>query len=196
MVKSKIVRATAVAVTSFGVVAACAGIAGASTGSLDRTGPNSDNNVKSITTAHTHVNNLNHLSASSSNSQWAGSGDAAAVHNTTAGGATTGGAANSNTVAATVSLTNSTPMFADGLSSSNDNGSISLSGPDSSNNVVSLNKDSVKVDNYNSVSLTTHSDQSAQTGKAVVADNTTGGSATSGAASNSNSATFSITIHN
>lgn len=196
MVKSKIVRATAVAVTSLGAVAACAGIAGASTGSLDHTGPDSSNNVKSITTSHVTLNNDNNIHASSSNSQWASTGNAITVHNTTAGGAMTGDATNNNSVGATVSLSNSMPSMASSMDPSSDSGTISFSGPSSDNKIVSVNKSTVNVDNDNNVSLSTSSHQSAETGKAVVAGNTTGGSATTGDATNSNSGTFTITVTN
>lgn len=196
MVKSKIMRATAVAVTSLGAVAACAGIAGASAGTLDTTGPNSTNVVKSITKLHTQITNKNHLSVQSNNSQGASSGDAVTVHNTTAGDATTGDAKNSNAVGATVQLTNSMPDMTVTTDNSDNTGNISNTGPDSSNTVLSVTKSSLKVTNTNSVTVASNSEQDALTGKAVVAGNTTGGSATSGAASNSNSDSVSITINN
>ena len=105
MVKNRIIRATAVAATSLGLVAGLTNIAGASSGSLNTTGPYSTNTVKSINKAHVDVSNSNHLFLTSDNMQQSGSGSANVSGNTNGGSATTGSATNTstNTVSLTVS---------------------------------------------------------------------------------------------
>jgi hypothetical protein len=103
MIKSRIIRATAVAATSLGLVAGLTNIAGASSGSLNTTGPYSTNTVKSINKAHVDVSNNNHLYLTSNNMQQSASGSANVSGNTNGGSATTGNASNTST--STVSLT-------------------------------------------------------------------------------------------
>ena len=199
MVKSRLVRATAVAATSLGFLAAVTGIAGASSGmsTLDHTGPQSTNNVKQISKQHASVTNTNHVSLYSNNSQGSSSGDALATDNTTAGGASSGNATNSSSVSANLTVSNAMHDVAlgaggDGSATS----TVSNTGPQSSNNVVQVNKASLKIENDNSICLTTTNSQEASSGDATVSDNTTGGSASTGNASNTSSSSFTLNVTN
>ena len=196
MVKSRIVRATAIAATSFGLVAGLAGVAGASAGVINTTGPDSTNKIVTVNKSHMDVDNNNHLYLSSENSQAASSGNAKVSHNTTGGDAKSGNASNSTALAASVTISNGSSMGMDGVTTSNGDGTIKNTGPDSENKIVTINKTSVNVENNNCLTVTTSNEQSASTGNASVKDNTTGGDATSGNASNSSSSSFTINIQN
>ncbi len=197
MIKSRILRATALAATSLGLVAGLTGIAGASTGTINTTGPHSSNKIVSVNKLHVDSNNTNDVALSSQNMQSATSGNAKTTTNTTAGDARTGSATNNNTLNASLTLTNSMP---DGslsmMSTPTSNGSISNTGPFSDNKVVSVNSATLDMNNQNTVSLQTFNTQDATSGSARVSDNTTGGSAVSGDASNTSSSSFTINISN
>ncbi|MBI4033843.1 hypothetical protein HY379_02475 [Candidatus Saccharibacteria bacterium] len=72
--------------------------------------------------------------------------------------------------------------------------SVSTEGPNSPISVNSRTRESIN--NNNRVRVSSHNRQSASTGNAVVNNNTTGGSATSGTASNDNSLDASVFIDN
>ena len=72
----------------------------------------------------------------------------------------------------------------------------STTGPDSTNIVKVITKSSVKVTNNNDLKVTNNNTQHASSGDASVYDNTTGGSATTGNASNTNSTTMSFKVTN
>ena len=165
---------------------------------ISNTGPNSDNNVKSQFSNSQSVDNNNDLGLNNHNSQNANSGDAAGLHSTTAGDATSGDASNDNSldVHASVDNTGAANMGGGFSDPSGNQGQIDTTGPDSSNNISTTVKNSVKVNNNNEVNLQNNNCQNASTGNATEADNTTGGSATSGGASNSNSASFTLDISN
>jgi hypothetical protein len=198
MIKSRIIRATAVAATSLGLVAGLTNIAGASSGSLNTTGPYSTNTVKSINKAHVDVSNNNHLYLTSNNMQQSASGSANVSGNTNGGSAGSGAAANTSSFGATVSLTNTMPtdMLGGSMAAPSNSGTITNSGPNSDNKVVNVNKLSVNVSNDNNICLTTDNQQSAKSGTANVSGNTNGGSATTGNASNTSTSTVSLTINN
>lgn len=196
MVKSRILRATAVAATSFGLVAGLTGIAGASAGTISSTGTDSSNKIVTVNEANLDLNNHNHLFLMSQNAQSSNTGDAGVFHNTTGGNATTGKASNSTALAASVSISNSAPSLMGGSSTLAGGGSIDHTGTDSTNKVVTINKANLDINNNNSVMLTTTNEQMASSGDAKVAGNTTGGSATTGDASNSSTSTFTISIQN
>ena len=195
MVKN-IVRTSAVAITSLGLVAAFSGIAGASTGSINGpTGPDSINKITSNNESNTKVDNDNTVKVSNSNYQTGTSGDARVHENTTGGDATSGDVTNSNTQNLSLTVTNSSPVSGSS-NTSGDTGTIGTTGPDSINKVTSNTETNVSVNNDNNVSVTNNNNQSGSTGDASVTDNTTGGSATSGSVSNTNSTSDTITISN
>src|SRR5258708_28374034 len=199
MVKSRLIRATAVAAASAGLIVGFTGLAGASSGSITGpTGPDSTNKVIGKSSLNIKIHNHNDLSLGNSNSQSAWTGSASVKHNTTGGDATSGDAANDNVTALNVHVTNSMPDL-QGVADCGCNGGGDITGPtgpDSLNLVVSKSSVKVDVNNTNNVSLDNSSSQTAKSGKASVSGNTTGGDATSGAASNSNATTLSVTLSN
>ena len=75
-------------------------------------------------------------------------------------------------------------------------GSISNTGPDSENEIEFSLDNSANIDNNNDVSASNRNDQDADSGEAEVEGNTTGGNATSGDASNTNSMTSTVNVSN
>lgn len=171
------------------------GIASASTGSIDLTGPGSRNTVTSRSSVETRTNNNNNVGVTNNNPQTAKSGNASAHYNTTAGDATSGAAKNDGLVRADLSIDNGSSCgCASGLGAGSDNnGSINTTGPNSHNSVEFSSKVKSTVNNNNNVTVTNNNSQSATTGSAKVDGNTTGGSATSGDASNIS--TTDVTLH-
>lgn len=194
MKKLPLLQAAAVTVIGVGLTGA---VASAATGTIDTTGPNSHATVKSTVSNQTHVNNKNHLHASNTNSQSAKSGKADVHNNTTGGGATSGDSSNDNSLNASVTVDNSgaAGALAGAVGGDDNDGSISNTGPNSKATVESKTTNTVKVNNNNNLWVTNVNTQSATTGSAKVSNNTTGGDATSGNASNTNSTdiTFDVT---
>ena len=196
MIKKTLYRAAAATVLGMSLVT---GIAAADTGNINTTGPNSSNKVESKVKNHVHLNNNNNIGVGNSNSQSAYTGDAKVKHNTTGGDATTGDAmnANSTSVMATVSNTASSAAAAASASGGGQaSGSISNTGPDSYNKVESSVHNDLTINNNNNISVSNSSTQTATSGDARVSGNTTGGDATSGNASNTNTSTFSFNVSN
>jgi len=197
MIKFK--KAASAGVLSLGLVVGLAGFAGATSGNIGTTGPGSTNEVKSKSKTSLHVNNNNDIKLSNKSQQNASTGKAEVRGNTTGGSATSGDGANDNTVNATVEVDNSQTAGAlSGVGSGGDNntGTITNTGPDSTNKVISENKVKIKVDNTNDIHVYNTSDQVAKSGSAEVEHNTTGGDATSGSATNTSSASFTVRVTN
>lgn len=196
----KIKRTLGTGVASLGLVVGLAGFAGASSGTIGTTGPDSNNVVRHRASTRVHVQNNNHLRADNYNHQSAWSGDAETEHNTRGGDARTGNASNANNLNASVTVDNS--GSASGLgnlgggSSSNSTGSINNTGPDSNNRVSTRTTTRVNVENNNDLEVHNMNSQTASSGDAEVSDNTTGGSATSGNATNTNSTTMNFRVTN
>lgn len=74
--------------------------------------------------------------------------------------------------------------------------SIGTTGPDSTNTIETKEKNKWTVKNNNNLSLDSSAKQTADTGSAKVKDNTTGGDATSGDASNDNTVSAAVDIDN
>lgn len=193
----KIAKMTVAVASSLSIAAAgLAGVAGAS--SIDTTGPNSWNKVKNESSLNSDVRNDNHATVTNSNGQRADSGDANVSGNTTGGGATSGDASNSNEFSADLSVDNSSCDCAlDGVMGGGAwGGDIKNTGPKSDNVIENKQSVRVNVNNYNSLVVTNTNDQTASTGDASVDCNTTGGDATSGNASNTNSSSVTLSINN
>jgi hypothetical protein len=191
---TKLLRLAAAAAVSASLTT---GLAAAQTGSIDTTGPNSSNHVTVRSSQSFRQTNNNHVHASNTNSQSAGSGDATVQNNTNGGSASSGSASNSNSTSASVSVSNSS--MAGGLgafAASDPSGSISTTGPNSTNTVHATSSSHVNVTNNNKVYLTNTSTQTATSGNATVQNNTNAGDASTGDASNTNSSTFDISIDN
>lgn len=198
MIKSRILRATSVAVTSVGLVAGLTGIAGASSasGSLVTTGPHSLNKIRNNVSSQVNLKNDNKVDLSTQNWQQAYSGNAKVTDNTHGGNATTGAATNTSSVAATVNLTNNNSHNLIGDGSSKASATIRDTGPFSTNTVDNKVRNTVNVTNTNDIRVSTDNQQTATSGNATVSDNTHGGNATTGAATNTSSTSLTLNVTN
>lgn len=193
----KFAKMTVAVASSLSIAAAgLTGLAGAS--SIENTGPDSWNKVKSSNYMTTELVNTNAVTVGNNNSQDATSGDAKVKHNTTGGDATSGDAANDNEFAADLSVDNGGAWgMGCGCDGAADfHGTIDTTGPDSHNVIEYKNKVEVSVVNNNIVNVNNNNSQSSSTGDASVYGNTTGGNATSGSASNSNHSSVTLSISN
>lgn len=73
---------------------------------------------------------------------------------------------------------------------------IGVTGPDSTNVIKTQEENKWTVDNHNTLKLTSNAEQTADTGNAKVHDNTTGGDATSGDATNDHTVDATVGINN
>jgi hypothetical protein len=195
----KIQKKLGAAVLSLGLVVGLSGFAGAASGTIDTTGPRSDNSIRSETSQRVDVNNDNDLNVRNTNNQRASTGDAEVDENTDGGNAETGSAMNENALDAAVTVDNSasTGALADwGGSGSDNEASIENTGPRSDNSVRFESRSTVNIDNNNDLRVTNNNTQRATSGDASVTDNTTGGDATTGDASNSNTTTIRFDVTN
>lgn len=176
-----------------------AGLAGASTGSIDTTGPDSENYVRFENESDVDVDNDTDVNADIVIDQNADSGNAKVRDNTTGGNAESGMAENDNSLEADLSIDNSSSSNAalnGGNCGCDDEGRINKTGPDSTNNIVFSNSHMVEVENNTDVDFDVDVDQNADSGDATVEHNTTGGNAMSGSASNTSSVMFSLSLTN
>lgn len=198
MTRIKLSKAAAGTLATLGTAIALAGVAGASsntTGTMTNTGPYSDNKVKTINESRVDWRNNNRVGVGNMNGQSANSGSANVSGNTNAGSAKTGDAANKNSFSTSVSLKNANP--AAGMSWNNTTSAkMQNTGPYSDNEIVTVNKNSLRVENNNCVNVENSNEQSASTGSATVSGNTNGGSATTGSASNTSSSSTTVSISN
>jgi len=195
----KIKKAVSAGVLSLGLVVGLAGFAGAASGTIGTTGPDSENEVSNKTHTELDIDNDNDLKLTNKNHQYASSGDTEVKDNTTGGDATSGDGANDNSVDATIEIDNSQTAGAfDGVGSGGDDstGTINNTGPDSDNKVKSESKVEVDIDNDNNIHVYNNNDQVAKSGDAEVRHNTTGGDASSGSVTNTSSATFTVRVTN
>ncbi len=174
------------------------GVAAASTASIDTTGPDSYNKVEDSLHNTVDIENHNKVDVDNDNDQHASTGDASVKHNTTGGDATSGDAENSNTTTTDISVGSSCgcvdlgDLFGNG--GGDNTSSIENTGPDSTNKIEIKTYNKLTVDNHNYVDVNNDNDQHAYSGDAKVYGNTTGGDATSGGASNTNSTSTSISL--
>lgn len=198
----KLLRLAAMAALSVGLAAGVAttGVTHAQTGTIDTTGPESTNTITFDETNTVNVTNENTGSdVINNNGQNAISGAAMVDSNTTGGNADTGNSANSSNhkVRAYVSNASATDLaLAAAATGEADEASISNTGPSSTNTVDFIGNNSVTVLNDNDVDVTNNNDQTAVTGSADVVNNTTGGDANTGDATNTSVTDTSIEFHN
>jgi hypothetical protein len=195
----KLKKAVGAGVLSLGLVVGLAGFAGATTGTIGTTGPDSENKISSESHTELGIENNNNLDLTNMNHQHASSGDTEVKDNTSGGSATSGDGANDNTVDAMVEIDNSQTAGAfEGVGAGGDEntGTINNTGPDSDNEVKSESKVEIDVDNDNNIHVYNNNDQVAKSGDAEVRHNTTGGDATSGSVTNTSSATFTVRVTN
>lgn len=192
----KLLRVLAAAL--FGLSLATGAVA-AQTGTLDTTGPESENVIEFKNDSDVDLDNETDVEADVETDQDASSGNARVMKNTTGGDATSGDADNESDVEADVEVDNSDATwhaFGEGDCGCEGEASIENTGPHSQNKVIFNNQSDVDVDNDTDVDFDSDVDQNAETGNASVVGNTTGGNATSGSASNSSSTVFSLSVTN
>lgn len=191
----KLARVAAVSVMAISLTS---GVAAAHSGTIGTTGPDSTNKVEFRDDSTRRVENNNDLRVHNNNPQYARTGDASVRHNTTGGDAESGAAENDSLLRASVSLSNagsSAAALAGGAGGSH-TGSMTNTGPDSYNKIEFKDTSYVKVQNNNTVKVENNNWQTAKSGDAKVSGNTTGGSATSGNASNISTNETTITVTN
>jgi hypothetical protein len=189
------------AVLSLGLVVGLSGFAGATTGTIDTTGPDSNNTINSDTRYDLDVDNDNDLRVDNDNDQRAWTGDAEAEDNTEAGDAASGNAMNENALEAEVTVDNSASVGAagelgGGAGSDENQASIENTGPDSNNEVNFDSRTNIDINNDNDLRVNNDNNQTASSGDATVEHNTTGGSATTGDATNTNTTTIRFNVTN
>ena len=200
----KIKRTLGTGVASLGLVVGLAGFAGASSGTIDTTGPDSSNVVRHRVSTRVHVHNDNKVHVDNYNHQMARSGDAETEHNTRGGDARTGDASNTNRLNASVRVDNSNAgvgsnLFgsgSDGDWRSNNTSRISDTGPDSVNRISTQVTNRVNIENNNDLEVHNTNSQYASSGDAEVSDNTRGGDARTGDATNTNTTTLDFRVTN
>ncbi|MFZ2125720.1 MAG: hypothetical protein WA087_02535 [Candidatus Saccharimonadales bacterium] len=200
MKKQNIKQTIGAALASLGlVVGLSGGMVGAQTGTIDTTGPDSDNEIQYETETEVDIENDNNLTAANSNMQSAETAEAEVEDNTTGGDAETGSASNESSFTASVTVDNSagtSDLLADfDVEAESFTGSIENTGPDSDNEIEVENEIEIDIENDNNLSVVSTNVQRATSGDAEVEDNTTGGDAITGDASNesSTSITFKVT---
>jgi hypothetical protein len=188
------------AVLSLGLVVGLSGFAGAATGTIDDTGPRSDNTIHSETSQRVEVENDNDVDVENNNDQTAETGNAEVRDNREGGDAETGNALNENETNAAVSVDNSASVGAlaewGGNGSGEHEATIENTGSRSDNHVTIESRSTVDIDNDNDLSIVNNNNQTATSGDAEVRDNREGGSATTGDATNTNSTTIRFDVTN
>lgn len=188
------------AVLSLSLLVGLSGFAGAVSGSVSNTGPDSYNTIKSETNKRVRVYNNNRLRVDNDNRQSAHTGDAKVIDNTTGGDARTGAASNANSlnVSATVNNASSASAWAGvgGGGGGSNHATINQTGPDSTNKIKFEDTTRVTVNNTNNVNVDNDNHQTATSGDAKVIHNTTGGDAVTGNASNTNNTTVKLDVRN
>lgn len=194
--KQQLMRAAATAVLGIGLTT---GFAAADT-TINQTGHESDNKV--ITKVHNSArfDNDNNVRVRNNNDQDARSGRVSANENTTAGDVSSGNASNTNSSTTSISVNNSAGLGA--LASMGDSDlnlgdvTISNTGAESTNKVITSVSNRLTVDNDNNVRVTNNNDQDASSGRVSANENTTVGNVSSGNASNTSSSSTTISITN
>lgn len=175
--------------------------ASAQSGSIEGTGPDSDNTITHAATVITTVSNTTELDADVDIDQDADSGTAVTSTNTEAGDAASGAAENESSFMATVEVDNSgaadvVDNSMGGATAGAGESSIETTGPGSENSVTTTHTVSTTVVNDVNLDVDVDVDQDAESGDATVTNNTMGGSATSGDVSNTSSTSLSFMVHN
>jgi hypothetical protein len=196
MKKQQLMRAAATTVLGIGLTT---GFAAAQTSGIDHTGASSDNAIVSKVRNSAHFNNDNDLRVRNDNDQDARSGRVEANRNTTAGNVGSGAASNGANTSTTVAVDNSAGVKAlAGWGGSADQGlgnvTISNTGADSDNKVVTKVSNSLSVRNDNDIHVTNSNDQDAHSGNVEANRNTTVGNVTSGPASNTSTTSTEIKV--
>lgn len=196
MKRTKILRVAAFTVLGLSLGAGVASAAPGD-GTIDNTGPDSNNVLTFNNDTDVDVDNDNDVRVNNHNPQDARTGDARVRHNTTGGSATTGDATNDSLLRASLRVTNTgASSLMSGTGNGTSTGSIDTTGPDSNNVITFNNGYDVNVDNNNDITVSNWNHQDADSGDATVSDNTTGGNATTGDASNISTTEVTVEVNN
>lgn len=201
MKKVEIKKLAGAGVLSVGLVFGMTGFAGATSGTIDTTGPESNNQIRHKSRVEIDVENDNDVELNNRNEQRASSGDARVRYNTTGGSAMAGSVANESMVDAWVEIDNSQAVadlgaVVDAGAMGSDSALIENTGPLSNNEVNFENTVEVDVENDNNVNINNSVEQTARSGDASVQYNTTGGNAVSGNVSNTSESVLTVSISN
>lgn len=198
MKKVEIKKLAGAGVLSLGLVLGVAGFANAQSGTIETTGPGSDNKVSHEVRTDIDYRNDNDLDLENDTDQHASSGDSEVRWSTTGGDAMTGSAMNSSTVSADITVENSSSVAqtVGSVEAPSFEGAITNTGPGSDNEVEYESNTDIDVNNDNDIDIDNDVDQSAWSGDAEVVGNTTGGNAVSGNVSNTSSSSFTVRIAN
>jgi hypothetical protein len=191
-------------------VGLCGGLGAYGSNNSGNTGPHAYNKISSDYSNYYSLKNNNNVNARNSNRQYAYTGSATVWGNTGygnnhktwcnnnqggyGGSAYTGNSWNRNNTGAAVAVHNNYSGYGGG-----NNGSwarISDTGPHSYNSIRESSSNRVNIANNNNVSVSNTNSQYARSGNAYVSNNTYGGSASTGNASNSNSSNLAVAISN
>lgn len=194
----KIKQVLGTSLASLGLVVGMAGgFAGATTaGTIDTTGPGSENEIKYSNTSEVNVENENDITATNHNHQNASTAEAEVEHNTTGGSAKSGNASNVNSFSASATISNAGSGAIPAGNGGTLTGSIENTGPYSENEIDASISSEVEIENNNDLSVVNTNCQTATSGSAEVSRNTTGGDATSGNASNTSTTSATFTVSN
>lgn len=171
------------------------GLAAAGTGTIDKTGADSSNEIRFNDDVDTDIEAENETDAQIDVDQQADSGNADVNKNTEGGDAETGDAENDADVDADVESSNegATDLANLGGQGSGDNdASIETTGFNSDNKVVFNNNYNLDVDLSNDTDVDVDVKQDARSGNATSSQNTEGGGASTGNARNSSTTSLSI----
>lgn len=198
---NKLTRISATVASSLALVAGFSGMASAH--GISDSGRNSHNKISYSNQVRTTVRNTNKVTLTNNNPQTAYSGDANVNCNDDVNGVSTGTASNDSQVQADVNIDNSSSTSS-ALSGGQGGGSdwsapeasITDSGRDSNNQISYQNRVTTNVTNDNTVKVTNNNSQTAMSGDANVNNNDDVRNVTTGDATNTSSATFSVNITN
>lgn len=194
----KIKKTISAGLISLGLVAGMTGLVGATSGTIETTGPDSINKIEEHISREVEVENDNDLRVNNMNLQRAETGEAEVEDNTTAEGVGTGSAANAADLTVEVEIANASSGIDEMIPDtevSNDGG-IETTGPESRNEVEFSSRTEIEIENENDLHINTFNAQTAISGDAEVEDNTTAGDAITGDASNDSSVSMSFTVTN
>jgi hypothetical protein len=194
----KIKKTIGAGLISLGLVAGMTGLVGATSGTIETTGPDSINEIEEHVSREVEVENDNDLRVNNMNIQRAETGEAEVEDNTTAEDVGTGGAANTAGLMVDVEIANEGSGIGEMVLDPEvaNEGGIETTGPESHNEVEFSSRTEIEIENENDLHINTFNTQTAVSGDAEVEDNTTAGNAITGDASNDSSVSMSFTITN
>lgn len=195
---NRITRIAVSAATGLCLTGGFSGIAGASSASIEKTGPNSTAREDFSNSLTFRSINDNDVSVRNNNPQTARSGNVSATNNTTAGDASSGMASNESSFTTSLSVSNPSDLMNSVMSHGDSGGwaSITNTGPNSHTSISARNTVTATVNNTNDISVVNNNTQNATTGSAKVSGNTTGGDATSGDAVNTSNTDITVNVTN